>query len=180
MHFGFLNSKPQWNFTFKRIKEYTQTIDSRWKIPGYDRLDSLSTAEIHLKELLLSLSSQGKKGEIYHYIDRQNRVSLSAPTDKRGVLVINCESFPSEGPESISRFIIKAYRKSWKNFITFNWRGQRFCGCGLGSRSNDVHIDVYGSSGDYLASGLDGAEIIVHESVQDQVGQTMKSGKLVI
>jgi len=94
MHFGFLSSKPQCDFTLKKIEEYTQTIDSRGKIPRYDRSDSFSTAESHLNELLLSLSSQGKQGEIYHYIDWQNRDSLSVPTDKRGVLVINCESFP--------------------------------------------------------------------------------------
>ena len=41
-------------------------------------------------------------------------------------------------------------------------------------------IDVYGSSGDYLASGIDGLEITVHGSAQDQVGQIMKQGKLVI
>jgi len=39
---------------------------------------------------------------------------------------------------------------------------------------------VYGSSGDYLASGLDGAEIYVHGNAQDQIGQIFHSGKLVI
>ena len=39
---------------------------------------------------------------------------------------------------------------------------------------------MFGSSGDYLGSGLDGAEIAVHENAQDQVGQILKSGKLVI
>jgi glutamate synthase domain-containing protein 3 len=62
----------------------------------------------------------------------------------------------------------------------FGCRGDRFIGCGLGSKSDAVRIDVYGSSGDYLGSGLDGAEIQVHGDAQDQVGQIMKSGKLVI
>jgi glutamate synthase domain-containing protein 3 len=39
---------------------------------------------------------------------------------------------------------------------------------------------VYGSSGDYLASGIDGAEVHVHGSAQDQVAQIMKDGKLAI
>jgi glutamate synthase domain-containing protein 3 len=43
-----------------------------------------------------------------------------------------------------------------------------------------VRIDVYGSSGDYLGSGVDGAEIYVHGDAQDQVAQIFKSGKLVI
>jgi glutamate synthase domain-containing protein 3 len=43
-----------------------------------------------------------------------------------------------------------------------------------------VRIDVYGSSGDYLASGIDGAEIHVHGNAQDQLAQIMKAGKLVV
>jgi glutamate synthase domain-containing protein 3 len=43
-----------------------------------------------------------------------------------------------------------------------------------------VRIDVYGSSGDYIASGADGEEIYIHGNAQDQLGQIMKRGKLVI
>jgi glutamate synthase domain-containing protein 3 len=43
-----------------------------------------------------------------------------------------------------------------------------------------MRIDVYGSSGDYLGSGIDGMEIFVHGNAQDQLGQILKSGKLVI
>jgi glutamate synthase domain-containing protein 3 len=43
-----------------------------------------------------------------------------------------------------------------------------------------VRIDVYGSSGDYLGSGIDGLEIRVHGDGQDQLAQIMKSGKLVV
>jgi glutamate synthase domain-containing protein 3 len=43
-----------------------------------------------------------------------------------------------------------------------------------------VRIDVYGSSGDYLASGIDGMEIYVHNNAQDQLCQIMKEGKLVV
>ena len=130
--------------------------------------------------MFLSLPAREQAENLFHYTDWEKKDSLSPPKSKQEVLVINCEKFPPEGRESISRFIVEAYQIGWKNFITFNWRGQRFCGCGLGSGSNDVRIDVYGSSGDYLGSGLDGAEIVVHESAQDQVAQIMKSGKLVI
>ena len=41
-------------------------------------------------------------------------------------------------------------------------------------------IDVYGSSGDYLGSGIDGLEITVHGNAQDQLGQIIKRGKMVI
>ena len=39
---------------------------------------------------------------------------------------------------------------------------------------------MYGSSGDYLASGIDGMEIRVHGNVQDPLGQIMKQGRLVV
>jgi glutamate synthase domain-containing protein 3 len=43
-----------------------------------------------------------------------------------------------------------------------------------------VVIEVYGSSGDYLASGIDGLTITVHGNAQDQLGQIFKQGKLVV
>jgi glutamate synthase domain-containing protein 3 len=76
--------------------------------------------------------------------------------------------------------IVAAYRRGWKHVFSFDWQGQRFCGCGLGAHSEGFRIDVFGNPGDYLASGLDGAEMYVHASTQDQVAQIMKSGKLVI
>jgi glutamate synthase domain-containing protein 3 len=39
---------------------------------------------------------------------------------------------------------------------------------------------VYGSSGDYLGSGIDGLTITVHGNAQDQLGQIIKLGKMVI
>jgi len=50
----------------------------------------------------------------------------------------------------------------------------------MGPDTADVRIDVYGSSGDYLGSGLDGAHIYVHGNAQDQVGQILKSGRIAI
>ncbi len=164
----------------EKIKEFTKTIDQRWRIPIKDRACALSNTEEYLNEIFLSMSAQKQAENLYRYTDWEKIDSLSPPKSQKEVLVINCEKFPAEGSESISRFIVEAYQLGWKNFITFNWRGQRFCGCGLGSESNDVRIDVFGSSGDYLASGLDGAEIVVHESAQDQIAQIMKSGKLVV
>ena len=41
-------------------------------------------------------------------------------------------------------------------------------------------IDLYDSSGDYEASGIDGLEMHIHGNAQDQLGQIMKAGKLVV
>jgi glutamate synthase domain-containing protein 3 len=62
----------------------------------------------------------------------------------------------------------------------FNCSGQRFIGCGLGPETRDVTIDVYDASGDYIASGIDGLTLTVHGNAQDQLGQIIKAGKLVI
>ena len=43
----------------------------------------------------------------------------------------------------------------WKNFIAYNLVGQRFHGVGLGPDTAGVRIDLYDSSGDYEASGID-------------------------
>jgi hypothetical protein len=168
------------NLYLNKIEEHTHTINFRWKIPLYDRPYSLSTAAKDLKESLLSLSDGRSKKNIYCCIDWETRSLLSSPQDKQKILVINCSEFPSNSPESISRFIAQAYKLGWKEFRTFGWRGQKFCGCGLGSQSNDVRIDVYGTPGDDLGSDLDGAEITVHGSASDRVGQKMKSGRMAI
>jgi len=67
-----------------------------------------------------------------------------------------------------------------ERFITYGHKGQRFLGCGLGLNTDAVHFEVYGSSGDYLASGIDGMAIYVHGHAQDQLGQIMKRGRLVV
>ncbi|MBC7251375.1 MAG: glutamate synthase [Anaerolineae bacterium] len=113
-------------------------------------------------------------------VDWATRAALREPRDGEETLVLDVAAFPPEGDESAARFIVQAARLGWCRFITYGWRGQRFCGCGLGPASAGVRIEVYGSSGDYLGSGLDGAEIHVHGTAQDQVGQIFKAGKLVI
>ena len=80
----------------------------------------------------------------------------------------------------MSRVLVVLHGLGWRNFIVYRCRGDRFIGCGLGSDTADVRIDVYGSSGDYLGSGLDGAQLYVHGDAQDQVGQILKTGRIVI
>jgi len=116
----------------------------------------------------------------YRYVDFEKRDTLRSPRNDEKVLVINAREFSPEGENCDSRLICEAYRLGWKQFICYGYKGQRFCGCGLSKDSDGVRIDVYDSSGDYLASGIDGLEIYVHGNAQDQLGQIMKRGKLVI
>jgi glutamate synthase domain-containing protein 1/glutamate synthase domain-containing protein 3 len=113
-------------------------------------------------------------------IDSSNRDQLRSPSGNEESLLLDVSDYAAEGDDSASALIVAAYRKGWKHVVSFDWRGQRFCGSGLGAHSEGFRIDVFGNPGDYLGSGLDGAEIYVHGSAQDQVAQIMKSGKLVI
>jgi len=118
--------------------------------------------------------------EKYARVNWQKRNHLTEPMREDANIIVDAERFPPEGENSLASFIVQAYKKGWKSFIVYNLRGQRFCGCGLGPQTQGVTVHIYGNSGDYLASGLDGAEICIHGSAQDQVANIMKSGKLVI
>ena len=113
-------------------------------------------------------------------MDFARRGLLRSPREGEETLLLDVSNFAAEGDNSASAAIVAAYRKGWKRIVSFDWRGQRFCGAGLGPHSEGFRIDTFGNAGDYLASGLDGAQIYVHGSGQDQVAQIMKSGKLVV
>jgi len=136
--------------------------------------------ESSLFTVLRSFQKIGVGSRGWVLVDFATKDSLRPPVDKDDTLLIDVSDFPAEGYHSASNMIAAAYRSGWRRVISFDWRGQRFCGVGLGANSDGFRLDVYGNPGDYLGSGLDGAEIYVHSSAQDQVAQIMKSGKLVI
>jgi len=123
--------------------------------------------------------SEESSGQIRR-IDWDTRENLRAPKGEEIILVIDAENFQAEGDDCDAWLGVKAYKMGWKRFIVYGLRGQRFHGCGFGPETADVRIDVYGSSGDYLASGMDGIEMYVHNNGQDQIGQIMKLGRLVV
>ena len=116
----------------------------------------------------------------YRLIDFDTRERLTAPRVGETTLVVNTLGFPPEGIACDASLLMDAYILGWKHFIIYNCAGQRFTGCGLGPRTHGVTIDVYDSDGDYLASGIDGLTLTVHGNAQDQIGQIIKDGKLVI
>ena len=122
----------------------------------------------------------GKSNSRFSRIDFATRGEIRAPQNNEKILVIDAEAFEPEGDLCDAVLIVKAYKLGWKRFIVYKYRGQRFTGCGFGPATQGVRIDVYGSSGDYLASGIDGMEIYVHGNAQDQLCQIMKDGKLVV
>jgi len=150
--------------------------------PGKKRRSSLvelleeSLERIFAAVPLLSAQSAGR----FRRVDWTTRQYLRKPQEGEEILVLDAERFPPEGEDCDARLIAEAWGLGWRRFIAYGYRGQRFCGSGLGPGTGGVRIDVYGSSGDYLGSGIDGLEIYVHGNAQDQLGQIMKTGKMVI
>jgi glutamate synthase domain-containing protein 1 len=116
----------------------------------------------------------------YHRVGWDTRDKLIAPAKPDHVLVLDAAGFPPEGDDCDARFLCEAFESGWRQFICYGYRGQRFLGCGFGLNTDEVRIDAYGSTGDYLASGIDGMTLQIHGNAQDQLGQIMKRGKLVI
>ena len=164
------------------LEALTQLIDRRY--PTYDkkRRSIIQMINQTLESIFRhspSLETEKGKGA-YRLIDWETRQFFRGPAYNEKVLIIDASLFPPEGDHCDSRLMAEAFYRGWRRFIVFGLKGQRFHGCGFGPDSDGVQIDVYGSSGDYLASGIDGLSIYVHGNAQDQLGQIMKSGKLVI
>lgn len=107
--------------------------------------------------------------------------SRSSPrARRRRTLVVDALGFPPQGRQAACRLLVEAQRRGLRRLVVYRATGDRFLGCGLGPGTSGVRLDVFGSSGDCLGSGLDGAEVHVHGDAQDQVGQITKSGRLVV
>jgi glutamate synthase domain-containing protein 1/glutamate synthase domain-containing protein 3 len=169
--------------TAAAIEVFTLLNDRKYPTGGKKRSHLLHILHMELDRLLRSLpkitASDPSLGS-YRLIDLQNAGALREPLRGETTLVIDAAGFPPEGEGCDSTLMCNAFLKGWRKFITFDLHGQRFHGCGLGPDTDDVTIDVYGSSGDYLASGIDGLTITVHGNAQDQLGQISKRGKLVV
>ena len=105
---------------------------------------------------------------------------LPTPGSESQTLVIDARDYEPEGDNSLAREIHRLVEKGFTSFLIAHAKGHRFLSAGLGPKTEGLRFDVYGSPGDYLASGIDGLEIHVHNNGQDQLAQIMKSGKLVV
>ncbi|MCX6238817.1 MAG: glutamate synthase [Bacteroidia bacterium] len=198
----FKSNIPVWSFadiwlTCKTLRElaknnaYTSYVistlsllnDQNFPTGNKRRSHILHIVRTELDLLLKSfpkLMSKLEDGNTYRLLDFGTRDDLRKPKDDEKTLVIDAKLFPPEGNECDAMYLVNAFKMGWRNFIVFNCAGQRYIGCGLGPETHDVSIEVYGSCGDYLASGIDGLSITVHGNAQDQLGQIIKDGKFVI
>jgi glutamate synthase domain-containing protein 1/glutamate synthase domain-containing protein 3 len=171
------------SYTTYAISTLTLLNDQHYPTGTKRRSHILHIVRTELDKLfkgLPKLMAKGEDGIVYRLIDFEIRNNLRKPKYDEKILIIDAKLFPPEGDECDATYLVKAYKMGWRNFIIFNCAGQRYIGCGLGPETHDVSIDVYGSCGDYLASGIDGLSITVHGNAQDQLGQIIKDGKFVI
>ncbi len=161
------------------LKFLTLAIDRRYP-SGIIRRSRITDKALEAVNLILrSIPKAGANGSSFCLVDNLDRnVPLAQGTDP--VLVVDCRGFPMEGEEGPSFVIRDGHKKGYHHVIMIDACGQRFFGCGLGPGSQGLKIETFGTSGDYLASGLAGGEIEVHGNAQDQLGQIMASGKLVV
>jgi glutamate synthase domain-containing protein 1/glutamate synthase domain-containing protein 3 len=163
------------------IEVLTLLNDRRYETGSKKRSWLLWIVQSSLSEVFAATPDfNAAPGGRYRHIDRDIRQLLRGPQAGEEVLVVNAREFEPEGDNCDARLLCEAFFKGWKRFIIYGYRGQRFTGNGFGPATEDVRIDVYGSSGDYLGSGMDGMEIYVHGNAQDQLGQIMKAGKLTV
>lgn len=165
------------------IQALTKLNDLRYPTGNKKRSHILHIIRTEFFDILRDipkLGSENSQSTTFRLINFETRNSLRAPKNNEKHLVIDANLFPPEGDECDAMYLVYAYKLGWRNFIVFDCSGQRYIGCGLGPETDDVTIDVYGSNGDYLASGIDGLTINVHGNAQDQLGQIIKRGKLVI
>jgi glutamate synthase domain-containing protein 1/glutamate synthase domain-containing protein 3 len=163
------------------IEVLTLLNDRRYDTGFKKRSSLLWIVRSSLKEVFAATPSfEEQPGGHYRSIDWNTRHLLRGPKLDEEILILHAREFPPEGDDCDARLLCEAYGKGWRRFIAYGYRGQRFTGNGFGAGTTGVRIDVYGSSGDYLASGMDGMAIYVHGNAQDQLGQILKEGKLVI
>ena len=161
------------------IDSLTLLFDRIYDTGAKKRSSILQLLSEALNETLASIPLPAGNG-LHARLDWRSRSGLRVASSPDQILVIDALDFPSEGDESVARYTVDAYHQGWKKLVLYNLRGHRFVANGLGPRTNDVRIDCYGDVGDYVASGIDGAEVNVHSAAQDQAAQIMKYGKLVI
>jgi glutamate synthase domain-containing protein 1/glutamate synthase domain-containing protein 3 len=160
---------------------FTKVIDSRY-CPGKFRRSRLTQkANEAISTILRSAQRlERKEPSLYSLVDQNNKDKMRAAPSPYARLVIDCRGFSMEGEAGVSFLVKSARDMGWNNVVLIDTHGQRFIGAGIGPRSKGLRIDVYGSPGDYLGSGLDGAEVVVHANGQDQLGQILSNGRLVV
>ena len=160
----------------RAIETLSLLMDRRYPT-AYLRLSSLASLyDASFAVVIDGIRNQPSAGYAFHGFDR----SVPKPKDGSQTVVVDARGFPAQGEDSLGREIQRLVEVGFHRILLTHCKGQRFIGNGLGPETGSVVINVFGSPGDYLASGLDGAQITVHNNGQDQLAQIMKAGRLVV
>jgi glutamate synthase domain-containing protein 1/glutamate synthase domain-containing protein 3 len=160
----------------RALEVLTLLMDRRYPTGSLRRSSMLSLFDRSLEAILEAIRQSPTEG--YAFVSAGN--PLPSPSAPAQTAVMHAGSFAPQGEHSLARELVRLYQRGFRKFVLTHVKGHRFIANGLGGNSRGVRVDVYGSSGDYLASGIDGAEVFVHGDAQDQVAQIMKDGKLVV
>jgi glutamate synthase domain-containing protein 1/glutamate synthase domain-containing protein 3 len=158
------------------IQILTVLIDRRYPLGDLRRSRLVSLIDESLENLWEK--TRQSSSALYRYCEGD--ISGITPEYPDQTIILSSLGFAIDGEHSLARAIVVLCEAGFKKIIIPNARGHRFIGVGIGPRSNGIRIDIYGSPGDYLGSGVDGLDIHVHGSAQDQLCQMMKSGTLVV
>lgn len=158
------------------IEVLTLLLDRRYNTFNLRR----SSLLVLFDEALMRVFSRIKASPSSEYRLHSHGDTIPTPDSSAQTVILDASNYLPEGENSVAREIHRLIDKGFKNLIIANNKGHRFIGSGLGPGTQGIRIDVYGSPGDYLSSGIDGLEIFVHNNGQDQLAQIMKAGKLVV
>ena len=165
--------RGDWHFAINLL---TLILDRRYDTGNLRRSSVLSLIDQAFGGLLQAIKADS--GEEFVYIAGEGKPPR--PLNDQQTVILDARGYTPQDETSVAREIQRLYANGFKKMIVVHSKGHRFIGNGLGANVTDLRIDVYGSPGDYLGSGLDGVEVHVHNNGQDQLAQIMKSGKLVI
>ena len=163
------------------IDVFTRAIDRRYPTGAKKRSAVLTILREGLERIFEAQPLLDDAGDgACRRITWDTRGQLRAPQGEERSLLVNARGFAAEGETCDARVAVDAYDLGWRHIIHYNSRGTRFHAAGFGAHTDGLRIDCYDNVGDYLGSGMDGLDVYVHCSGQDQIGQITKRGKMVI
>jgi glutamate synthase domain-containing protein 3 len=160
----------------KHFDLLTLMMDRRYDTGNLRRSSLLSMIDQAFSRSVEALKISPADDFVFH----QAGEPIPESNGERQIVLLDARGYTPQDDTSVAREIQRLYEKGFNRYIIAHTKGHRFIANGLGSDTSGMRIDVYGSPGDYLASGMDGLEIHVHNNGQDQLAQIMKSGKLVV
>jgi len=160
----------------RTLEILTLLVDRRYPTGNLRRSSLLSLYDACFSRVVEGICESPSRGYAYSSASRRH-LDSALPGQK---VVVDAPGFPPEGPDSLALEVVRLYEAGFRRIVVAHAQGHRFLGSGFGANTKGLVLDVYGSSGDYLASGIDGMDLRLHGSGQDQMAQIMKSGTLAV